>query len=129
MQEVVEQLSECLKQNGDHVNTPANLWLNDLVQAYVSHLQAGTYESLLGADFLSSRFLTAIFSQQSRLQPSFHTCGIGLQAVIQVNNQFPPQHLLLNVWTQKRGFPIVGAKEQLLVLEHCFLEPTHSTSI
>ena len=36
VQEVVEQLAECLAQNGEEVDTPANLWMNDLVNAYVS---------------------------------------------------------------------------------------------
>lgn len=36
LQEAVEQLAECLKQHGDQIDTPANMWLNDLVHAYVS---------------------------------------------------------------------------------------------
>ena len=32
----MEQLAECLAQNGEEVDTPANLWMNDLVTAYVS---------------------------------------------------------------------------------------------
>ena len=32
----MEQLAECLKQKGEQIDTPANLWLNDLIHAYVS---------------------------------------------------------------------------------------------